>query len=401
MLRSPSIRIIFVALIAGLVSVACAPGPSLVPPLTGAVQLDARWDHACVVTTGGAVKCWGPDRGGSLGNIPLDILGGTSSNVALDVSSISGATQVAGGADFTCAVLFDGHVKCWGRNLYGQLGDGTNSNSNVAVEVSGIADATQVSASGAGACALVGGGAVKCWGYNYVGELGNGTFVEGAPYGSNTPVDVTGISGATQGSAAADHACALMSDGSAKCWGNNASGELGNGTTAGPSSHPQGSTVPVDVSGLVGATQIVSGGGETCALMAGGTAKCWGSNHFGQLGDGTTSDSNVPVDVSGVTGATQIEAGFGETCALMAGGTAKCWGFNESGQLGNGTKANSTTPVSVVGLVGATSLSAGTEGVCAVMAGGTAKCWGRNDLGQLGNGTNTGSTTPSTVLQLS
>ena len=251
---------------------------------------------------------------------------------------LTGATQISAGYTHTCALVAGGQAKCWGNNDSGQLGNGTNTNSNVPVDVVGITGATQITAGLYHTCALVAGGEIKCWGWNYSGQLGNGTFTKTE---SNVPVDVSGISGATQITGGYSHTCALVAGGQIKCWGYNNFGVLGNGT------YP-GSKVPVDVVGITGATQITAGSYHTCALVAGGQAKCWGWNYYGQLGNGTFTNSSVPVDVVGITGATQISAGYYHTCALVAGGQIKCWGRNGIRQLGNGTNTNSNVPVTVL-----------------------------------------------------
>ena len=162
---------------------------------------------------------------------------------------------------------------------------------------------------------------------------------------SAVPVSVSGLSGATQISGGRDHTCALVAGGQARCWGRNFDGKLGNGTSG---SGSVTSTVPVAVAGLSGASQVSAGDQHTCALVAGGQARCWGDNSTGQLGDGTFVDSPVPIPVTGLSGASALDSGIEHTCAVVAGGQARCWGSNAFGNLGDGRLVFSTSPSFVV-----------------------------------------------------
>ena len=362
-----------VALVTLLASAACAPPtspysqvPVYVTSLSGATQISAGPESACALVAGGTVTCWGaayPPAG--------------SSPVPVTVAGVSGATQVSAGYGHACAVVVGGMLRCWGNNSVGQLGNGTTSANSVPVDVTGVSGATQVAAGEGHSCAVVS-GAVKCWGRDDDGELGNGT----TGGFSATPVDVTGLSGVTQVVADGQSSCALLAAGAVKCWGANNVGQLGDGTTT-------GSPTPVDVTGVSGATQITTSGGTACALVAGGAVKCWGSNQVGNLGNGAlNNDPNpTPVDVVGLSGATWVDAGTAETCAVVAGGAVKCWGSNIYGSLGAWTPTYwSGTPVGVFGIVGATQVSGGRNNVCALLAAGAAKCWGSDFAGELGNG---------------
>src|SRR5205809_4781134 len=314
-------------------------------------------------------------------------------------------TAVAGGGFHACMRLPDGTVQCWGRNNFGQLGngDGNLADSSVPVAVRGLTTATRVVTGDSHTCALLGDGTVQCWGVGDSGQRGDGTFNNI----STVPVAVVGLGGAghlTNAVAIAArgyHSCALLGDGTVWCWGRNQDGQLGNGI---PLPAPPGtqcpsswcSSTPVRASGITGAAAVIAGGYHTCAvLMPDRTVQCWGRNDDGQLGDGTRTSSSTPVPVGGLTGAAAVTGGFYHTCALLGDGTVQCWGQNYEGQLGNGIVGGvSTTPVLVAGLANVRAVSGGYRHTCALLRDGTVQCWGRNVEGQLGDGTTTSSSTP-------
>jgi alpha-tubulin suppressor-like RCC1 family protein len=258
---------------------------------------------------------------------------------------------------------------------------------------SGCCRATAVSVGDAVACALLTTGGVRCWGNNQQYQVGNNS-----SQNASTPQQVVGLtSGVASVSAGFSHVCALTTSGGAKCWGQGSRGELGNGNT-------NGASQPVDVQGLTsGVAQVVAAASSySCALTTTGTVKCWGDNTYGVFGDGTTTNSLVPVDVPGLPSVAEVRPGTYHVCVRTTAGAVKCWGNNYKGQLGNGTTTSSLTPVDVTGLSsGVVALSSGGNFSCALLSTGTVKCWGSNLSYELGNGTTTSSSVPVTVNGLS
>ncbi len=366
-------------------SLGCRNG-ACVPPPSGITSLSSNNSHSCV-SKGGAVACWG---------ISFASTSTTIRYTAVPYAPLSsGVLTVSAGALADYAIMQGGGLKSWGLNQYGQLGNGSLLASDVPVDVSGLTSGVAgVAASIEFACARTTAGGVTCWGANDAGQLGRGSTT-----GSPVPVGVVGLQSNVAAVAAGDrHACALTTAGGVKCWGQNTSGELGNGSTT-------RSLVPVDVIGLSsGVVRIAAGFRHTCAVKSSGAIVCWGDNAFGQLGTGNQTSSAVPVTVSGITQTVAIALGGFSTCSLGSyGGGVKCWGSNDRSQLGQNPDLmlSSAVPVNVTNLgSGVVAISTGFDFGCALTTVGVVRCWGRGELGQLGYGFGTDSFGPVSVLGL-
>lgn len=327
----------------------------------------------------GSARCAGRNQFGQLGDGSW-----TNSAALVQPQGLTSLALAVAGDEFTCALRTDGTAMCWGLGEKGQRGDGTYDQIVLTpVAVQGLTNAAALSAGYNHACALLSDGTMRCWGDNTSGQLGNASIT-----GSATPSAVTGLSGVLAMSVGAFHTCALLQDHTVKCWGANDSGQLGDGTVT-------TSFTPVTVTGLSNVTAIAGGGSHTCALLGNGSIECWGDGYNGQLGDGAGVPSATPVQVSGITTAVDVAGGWAHTCARLGNGTLRCWGEGTSGELGDGAMQTATTPVAVAGITTAAGLTSGWyHHSCAMLADGSVRCWGTNEWGQFGNGTTTSSGTP-------
>jgi alpha-tubulin suppressor-like RCC1 family protein len=356
----------------------------------GVTEISGGSLHACALLSSGGLKCWGWNQFGQLGDNTT-----TDQHSPVDVQNLTGRViQIASGNSHSCALTSTGAVLCWGNNYDGQLGDGTTVDHHTPAAVSGSIPysiaANSFSIGAIHACMVTSANAAECWGGNTSSQVGDGTTTE-----RHSPAAVNGLSnGVSSITANGTHSCALTNTGGVKCWGNNHSGELGDGTAITRST-------PVDVIGLPGPMKaVVAGSWNSCALTNNGGTYCWGSNMLGGLGNGTTTNSSAPVKVNILTaGVSLLSGGEYHMCALAGTGQVWCWGAGMNGEMGNGANGIQTTPV-MVSLPSVVFVSSGRNHNCALLWTGKVKCWGKNDSGQLGDGTLTNHNVPVDVVGL-
>jgi len=339
--------------------------------LTGVAHIAAGNDATCAVLTGGTVVCWGDNFYGELATTatgPSTCGGSPCSPRPVAVAGLSAVTGISGGSEHFCAVT-GAAVKCWGNNQYGQLGNGNNTGPTLCNGYAcGLTPASVVGTSGTGTltnvssvstssgayhtCAVLTSGAVDCWGINFYGQLGVGSFdgpEDCSGYGCTThPLTVSGVTASAVAVGGAS-TCAIDSvSRTLECWGDDDYGQLGmdpSGASACLYGEPCVMT-PLAVPNLVGVTKAAVGGQSICAAVTGGRELCLGSNTYGGLGDGTTTQSFSPVEVVGLQDVEAISVGGPTACAIESG-LVECWGANWNGQAGNRSQTETHYPVAV------------------------------------------------------
>jgi alpha-tubulin suppressor-like RCC1 family protein len=326
----------------------------------------------------GSVWAWGANTSGQLGN---GAQGTSPVPLPVRVTGLPAIKAIAAGGSHSLALGVNGQVWAWGLNSAGQLGDGTTTLRLAPVAVTIPGGAVAIAAGNAHSLAVATDGSVYAWGSNASGQLGDGTTaLRHTPVRINLPVGVRAVS------AGQHHSMALGANGSVWTWGRNVSGQIGSGNTSAPYQ-----LTPYSVSLGQGATAIAAGGTHSMALLSNQKVMVWGSNVYGQLGNGTTATAQpVPVQSGLAAPAAAISAGADFSLAIDSSGAVWSWGRNTSGQLGDGTIAQRTSPVPVVGLTDAVAISAGGFHVLALRPDCPFWAWGANDKGQLGDGTVTG-----------
>ncbi len=431
--------VLFLAVIAVSISVTGTGSPPVSANI--ATDIAAGSAHTCVLTSAGGVKCWGSNWSGQIG---IGTVGGFVPNAVTPVGLQEGVASIAAGGSHTCVIAVSGALKCWGSNRFGQLGDGTTIDRAEPTDVIGLQGGViQVAPGVFHTCALLTDDTVKCWGRDSFGQLGvrPNEECDGLPIKIG-PLEI-GIASATSGpepcaltpltvnalgtsiatlSGGGNNTCAVTTSGGVKCWGGGSAGALGRPATEScfdwvwPSPCERS---PVDVcvafdeiqnacsEALTGAQEVAMGGIHTCALMSDGTVRCWGINTGGELGErGQCIVDCPPSPVCQEFDASRgecrlvlneiqaIGAGSGHSCALTREGGVKCWGDNLINlQLGDAGACGLECPLPTdvcstsscdAPLSGAAALSVGGGHSCAVTFDGGVQCWGANGSGQLG-----------------
>jgi Regulator of chromosome condensation (RCC1) repeat len=301
---------------------------------------------------------------------------------------------VSSTGNFSCVVVTDGTVQCWGLNAQGELGNGTQTDSAVPVVVTGLGNVVQISLGQTHACAVDASGGVWCWGGNPNGMIGNGsTQGDGPPV--TTPVQV--LTDCKSVAAGDFDTCAVTFDGNVDCWGESVQGQLGNGTTTFSSTPTPVQDAFESTRSLGGITQAAMGPTHACAVQASGALYCWGSNFDGVLGNGNTTESSVPVPAN-ISNVAQVAVTDLSTCARLNDGTVWCWGASQYGQLGNGTaEFINPNPTKVSSLLPSAAISAADDTICSLSTTQQLQCWGHGALGQFATGNDADQFVPLTV----
>ncbi|MBK8251630.1 MAG: hypothetical protein IPK82_03050 [Polyangiaceae bacterium] len=360
---------------------ACAPGQPICngTDCIGILTVQAGDEFSCGILADGTVRCFGNNSFGE------------AAGTATRVTGLSKVMQLALGEAHSCAMGIDQTVKCWGDNTFGQLGNSEGGSRGSPVLVSGLTEVRQIATGRDFTCAKLPGGTVTCFGNNEDGQLGttpvkrklpNSAVVRGQTV-QDRPVEIKRLAKAEQISLGGRHACAMTSDRTVACWGANDKGQLGSGPEE-PAPKADKATKMTPIKGLKDVVVVAAGGRHACALLQNRSVMCWGNNDHGQLGDGTTKKKTGPVAVKGLDSAMFIQLGENASCALTVEGNVVCWGNVPVAPGSTGTDVTSPSPIGDLSSV--LSLSVGGNHACAGLSDQTFVCWGGNQSGELGSG---------------
>ena len=352
--------------------------PKLINDTSAFSSVSVNVRHACAIRTNDSrVMCWGDNSWGALGDGTTSSHGG---NLALTSDTAAYAAVSAAGDSHTCAIRAnDSRILCWGLNNIGQLGDGTTSDMYNPTPITNTDAYSSITTGYSHNCAIrANDSRVLCWGENTNGQLGDGSITQ-----RNNPTQVNYTSNFTSVSTGSYHTCAIRTnDSSVICWGSNTYGQLGDGTTS-------DKKAPSQIANNAAHVALGVGDFDTCSIRQNDTrVMCWGDNTYGQLGDGTTVMAFAPVLTTSALNFTSISVGSSTTCAIRQNDSrVMCWGYNSAGQIGDGTSSQRSNPTLTNNTAAFTSVSAGGT-TCAIRASDShILCWGDNGDGGLGIGT--------------
>ena len=352
-------------------------------PQSAIGRIAAGADHTCAITNDNAVWCWGSNASRQLGVSAASVSTWTSAPVrSMALPNARIPVEVVAGSHHTCVRASDGTVWCWGVNGFGQLGNGGGGTSAIPQQAQLPALAAHLAAGGASTCAVLVDDSLHCWGANDVGQVGIGSTV--SPQTTPQHIAMVPSTFAVRDIDIGDvHVCAASITGAMWCWGLAADGRLG-------SSSQSDAWLPRSTASLGGAASVVAAGqAHSCVVLQTSTLKCFGSNSSGQLGQNISTTSNdTPTAVVFGENVDAVSAGSDFTCGLSSTGSVKCFGSNHKGQLANGTTSFTPRPeaqgVTGVGVDRVVALVAGDLHACAVISTGAVMCWGSNEYGQVG-----------------
>ena len=320
------------------------------------VQMGAGDHFTCARYHSGDVRCWGINLNGRLGQgkaLTAEAFGGAPGETpaALDPIVLGGAAiDLAVGREHACAVREDGTVVCWGKGDFGRIGYGDTEDvgddetpQDAGPVPLSAGDVVERVTTGRGhTCVLLQGGSIKCWGYNNHGQLGydHGDDI-GDDEGEVEALVAVPVGGpVVRIEAGLEYTCAILSQGRLRCWGHNNNGQLGQGNTMTAPPSAVAEDIPFVSFGGALVMDVAPADEHTCALLEGGSVRCWGTGDFGKLGYSDDEDRLSPADLDSVDFGTsvgvQISAGSRHSCVRRQDGMLTCWGAAELGRLGYG-----------------------------------------------------------------